>query len=445
MKPQRNILYIHSHDTGRWIQPYGFAVQTPNLMQLAERGTLFRKAFCAGPTCSPSRAALLTGEYPHNTGMLGLVNRGHHLNHPQRHLNHTLKQAGYQTLLAGIQHIATGDDIALLGYDHILPTVSNRAKDVADAAVEGLQQRDRTQPFFMSVGLFETHRMPCGDFGHPIDATSIDYIAPAAPLCDTPQTREDMASFHASVHAMDHAIGRILRTLDEQHLTDNTLIVYTTDHGPAFPRMKANLTDMGIGVSLIMAGPDGFDQGGVLDSMVTHLDLYPTFCDYLGIEPPHWLVGKSLRPLVVGQVSQLHETIFAQVNYHGAYDPLRCLRTERYKFIKRFENRQLPTLRNCDPGLTRDYWLDHNWASQHDPMVQLYDLVFDPYESNNLAARQEFSAMVQTFDTQLTQWMQQHQDPLLQDAMPTPNGVIPDPAHAPVQVNLPQPVNCTRV
>ena len=71
-----NILYLHSHDTGRHIQPYGHAVATPNLQRLAEQGVLFRQAFCAAPTCSASRAALLFGQGPHSAGMLGLTNRG---------------------------------------------------------------------------------------------------------------------------------------------------------------------------------------------------------------------------------------------------------------------------------------------------------------------------------------------------------------------------------
>src|SRR5215471_17617747 len=71
-----NILYIHSHDTGRYIQPYGHAVATPHLQRLAEEGVLFRRNFCANPTCSPSRAALLTGCYPHENGMTGLAHRG---------------------------------------------------------------------------------------------------------------------------------------------------------------------------------------------------------------------------------------------------------------------------------------------------------------------------------------------------------------------------------
>ena len=100
-----NILYIHSHDTGRYIQPFGHAMPTPNFQRLAEQGILFRQAFCANPTCSPSRAALLTGQWPHSCGMLGLAHRGFRLNDYSHHLVHTLKKAGYTTALSGFQHV----------------------------------------------------------------------------------------------------------------------------------------------------------------------------------------------------------------------------------------------------------------------------------------------------------------------------------------------------
>ena len=427
MNMPRNIVYLHSHDTGRWIEPYGHRVATPNLMQLAQRGTLFRKAFCVGPTCSPSRAALLTGQYPHNAGMYGLAHRGHRLTHPQHHLNHTFKKAGMKTILAGIQHVAANDLVHELGYDEILPVASMRSADVADAAIDRIGNINSTQPFFMSIGMFDTHRTSGGGFGYEADRQVIDYTLPAAPLCDNPQTRLDMARFNCSAMAMDDAIGRVLRALDENKLTDNTLIIYTTDHGPAFPRMKSNLTDMGMGVSLIMAGPDGFNEGKVFDSMVSHLDLFPTFCDFLEIDKPDWLVGQSLYPLIKGEVDELHETIYAQVNYHGACDPLRCLRTDRYKFIKRFEDRNTPTLRNCDPGPTRDYWITQGWAKQQDSNVQLYDLLFDPYETNNLAQQPEHIHRVEQFETQLHDWMKQHDDPLLAGDLPQPENCPPDP------------------
>ena len=89
------MLYLHSHDTGRYVGPYGFDVPTPNLQRLAEQGVLFRQAFCAGPTCSASRAALLTGQRPHSSGMIGLAHRGFRLNDYRHHLRaHALRRAG---------------------------------------------------------------------------------------------------------------------------------------------------------------------------------------------------------------------------------------------------------------------------------------------------------------------------------------------------------------
>src|SRR6266849_5087901 len=92
-----NILYIHSHDSGRYLQPYGYAVPTPNLRRLAGEGVLFRRAFSAAPTCSPSRAALLTGQCPHQNGMLGLAHRGFSMNDYGKHILHTLRAANYRS------------------------------------------------------------------------------------------------------------------------------------------------------------------------------------------------------------------------------------------------------------------------------------------------------------------------------------------------------------
>src|SRR5205823_10091337 len=103
-KAPPNIVYIHSHDSGRYLQPYGHAVPTPNLQRLATEGVLFRQAFSVAPTCSPSRASLLTGQCPHRNGMLGLAHRGFALNDYRKHIIHTLKRAGYRSVLVGLQH-----------------------------------------------------------------------------------------------------------------------------------------------------------------------------------------------------------------------------------------------------------------------------------------------------------------------------------------------------
>src|SRR5215472_13577881 len=131
-----NILYIHSHDTGRYLQPYGHAVPAPNLQRLAEGGILFRHAFNAAPTCSPSRASLLTGQCPHSNGMLGLAHRGFSMIDYKRHIAHTLRAAGYHSELIGLQHIARDPEI--IGYDKVQKFQGNHVEDVAPAAARFL-------------------------------------------------------------------------------------------------------------------------------------------------------------------------------------------------------------------------------------------------------------------------------------------------------------------
>ena len=123
--PLPNIIYIHSHDSGRYLQPYGYAVPTPNLQRLATEGVLFRRAFSAAPTCSPSRAALLTGQCPHSNGMLGLAHRGFSLNDYKKHIVHTLRTKGYRSVLAGLQHVAAQPET--IGYDEIISPKSKSA------------------------------------------------------------------------------------------------------------------------------------------------------------------------------------------------------------------------------------------------------------------------------------------------------------------------------
>jgi N-sulfoglucosamine sulfohydrolase len=128
-----NILYINSHDTGRYIQPYGYKVPTPNLQKLAEQGVLFRQCYCANPTCSPSRASLLTGQYAHSNGMLGLSHRGFSLNDYSQHIIHTLKEYGYFCALSGVQHIdGPTEDVSQyasqIGYDAVLDKADMRGR-----------------------------------------------------------------------------------------------------------------------------------------------------------------------------------------------------------------------------------------------------------------------------------------------------------------------------
>jgi len=416
-----NILYLHSHDTGRYIQPYGYDVPTPNLQKLAAEGILFRQAFDAAPTCSPSRAALLTGHCPHNNGMLGLAHRGFSLNDYQQHIVNWLRPHGYRSALAGVQHIAK--DPKVIGYDEILVTRNNHAAEVAPAAVRFLQGHPK-EPFFLTVGFQETHR----EFAAPGPRDDERFTAPPAPILDTPATRRDMAAFHATARVMDEGIGAVLDALASSGLAENTLVISTTDHGIAFPAMKCNLTVHGTSVYLIMRGPAGFNGGRTVNAMISQMDLYPTICELLNIEKPAWLQGKSLLPVVRGAAPQLHEEIFAEVNYHAAYEPKRAVRTPRYNYMRHFGDRVHSVLPNCDDGLSKDVWLKNGWRDQLVPRELLFDTLFDPAEGRNLVSDPAYAATLSDMRSRLDTWMRNTQDPLLQGPVKAPSGtVVNDP------------------
>lgn len=411
-----NILYIHSHDTGRYIQPYGHAVPAPALQKLAEEGVLFRQNFCINPTCSPSRAALLTGCYPHENGMTGLAHRGFSLNDYGQHIVHTLKKAGYQSALAGVQHIAhkTGErePWQIIGYDRHL------GSDGCKGAVEFLEKAPE-EPFFLAVGFDQTHREFPSIEEAPDDPR---YCLPPAPLPDTPETREDMVRYKASARILDRKIGDVLGALERSGKADNTLVICTTDHGIAFPRMKCNLHDSGIGVLLIMRNPDGFSGGKVVDGMVSHLDIFPTICELAGVDKPDWLRGKSLLPLISGEAREIHDELFFEINYHAAYEPMRAVRTKRWKYIRRFDGRKRTVLANYDDGLSKTVWLEQGWQGRQIAEEMLFDLCFDPNETDNRAGDPACKAVLDEMRGRLERWMIETKDPLLDGSVPAPEG-----------------------
>jgi N-sulfoglucosamine sulfohydrolase len=419
-----NILYIHSHDTGRLTSPYGYSVPTPNLQKLASEGVLFRQAYSSAPTCSPSRAGLLTGECPHSNGMLGLVNRGFSMTPSgyQHHIVRTLRrEAGYYSALVGLQHIAK--DPRTIGYDQVEVVPGNHVERVAPAAARFLHSHPK-QPFWLTVGFFETHRT----YRKAGQEDDWRYILPPPPLPDVPAARHDMADFHATVRKLDWGVGQVLEALEATGLADNTLVISTTDHGIAFPTMKCNLYDGGMGVHLILRGPGGFTGGKVCDALISHLDLFPTLCDLLNISPPSWLQGRSFLPILRGRHSEINEALFAEVNYHASYEPKRAVRTKTWKYIRRFGGRLRPVLPNCDDGPAKAYWVKNGWAEQTVAPEALYDLRFDPNERNNLAGDPSHRSVLEEMKGRLDTWMRSTHDPLLLGPVKAPPGAtVNDP------------------
>lgn len=427
MTDRPNILYLHSHDTGRYVQPYGEPVPMPNVQALADQGVLFREAFCAAPTCSASRACLLTGQYGQSNGMLGLAHRGWSLRDYRHHIVHTLRKVGYTSTLIGEQHISKEQGV--IGYDEVLKIPTTRVDSVAPLAMEVLR-RPRERPLFLSVGFFETHR----EFLGPGSLRDVHYSKPPNNLPDTPEVRADVAAFKASARSLDHGVGMVLNQLDASGLMDDTLVIFTTDHGMPFPGAKATLYDRGLGVMLVLRGPEPFNGGRVIDALVSHIDIYPTVCEYLEIERPPFLQGVSLMALLHGHTTSAREEIFAGSTWHAAYEPQRAVRTERHKYIRRWGERLTPVLANTDDGPSKDLLLRNGWAERVIPREQLYDLLFDPNEANNLLDDPDYAAVLADLRGRLETWMRDTEDPLLAGHVDPPPGV---------DINLPDQLSAT--
>lgn len=431
-----NILYIHTHDSGRYIEPYGYNIPAPNLMSLAKQSTLFRHCYCAAPTCSPSRSALLTGTLPHVNGMLGLAHRGFQLNDYNMHLSHYLKSTGYETVLCGVQHEAP--DASMLGYEKILkpkPNASGKsdsdwdilnAHAVADYLKESAgksDKSDKNKNFFLSFGMFSTHRVFAYD---RVDTLGIkqEYIMPPHIMYDTKVNREDMAGYHASAKTADECVGIVMDALAASGVEDNTIVIFTTDHGISFPRMKCSLYDTGIGVALIIKYPGNPAKGTANDFLISQIDVFPTLCDLCGIKKPDWLMGKSFYSIFNGDINDINSEIYAEVTYHAAYEPMRCIRTERYKLIRRFDYHNGMVPANTDDGNSKQFLMSAGIMSRPIAREMLFDLYLDPLERENMVNDNAYSAVYNDLSARLDNCMERTNDPLtaVNHRVPAPNG-----------------------
>ncbi len=423
MSASPNVMIVITHDTGRHTGPYGRHVETPNLDRLASEGVVFEQAFCVAPQCSPSRASLLTGQVPHRHGLIGLTHRGFRL-HPEsyrRTLPSLLASAGYSTYLFGFQHEAP--DPRDLGYQHVVQVEGRRrhhCRDVAPLVAAFLAARP-SEPFFAMVGFSETHR--------PFDPTdtSLDDVVVPPYLPDTPVVRRDVADLNEQVRRVDAAVGQIREALDRAGLADSTLFVYTTDHGIAFPGAKGTLLDPGLAISLIARGPNGFRGGRRVSGLVSNVDLYATVLDLCGVSPPENTDGVSLVPLVQGAAKSVRDEIFAELTYHTTYDPMRGVRTERYKYVRSFADRPFSLPTHVDPSPTKDLLRDQGYFERRRPSEMLFDLERDPLEQTNLATDPEYRSVLDDLRASLERWMRETGDPLLGGDVAPPDGATITP------------------
>ena len=373
-----NILVVITHDSGRQFGCYGAGVETPNIDRLAEEGVCFTNTFCSAPQCSAARASAWTGLVPHRNSLIGLTHLGFRLDPDVPRLGAMLADAGYHTALFGFQH--EEPDAHRMGYRQVQKAESNKLRHVVPL-VRAFLEGAPPEPFFACVGFGETHRPFPGDH-QPVDPAGV--TVPGW-LPDEAAVREDLAALHGMIRGVDAAVGSIDSLLQESGLADDTLLIYTTDHGIAFPRAKATLRDAGLGVALVARGPGGFDGGRQVAGLTSTMDLMPTLLELAGIDVPPGLDGRSLLPLLANPDADWRDHLFPEMTFHAAYDPMRGIRTERYKYIRSFADRPVMFLPNVDDGPTKTLLMQRGEHRVERRAELLYDLAKDPDELHDLS------------------------------------------------------------
>ena len=405
------------HDIGRMLGCYGHEPlpRTPRLDELAAEGVRFANHFACAAFCSPSRGALVTGQYPHVNGLMGLTNLGWDMPPGSVTVAEALGRAGYQTALIGYQHEAR--DVSRLGFgtvsDRNLPVSSDA---VAPLAAEWLGERTRAEPpFYLQIGFSDVHRVyPDAPEGY----AGLAEVRPLPHLADTPGHREDLRDLYAYIEQMDGNVGVILDALDRGGLRDNTCVVFTTDHGVPFPRAKGTLYDPGIGVAMLMRWPEGFAGGQTVEALTSHVDVLPSFMDAAGAEPLTATQGRCLLPLLRGEPHEERDWIFAELNTSPWYIS-RCVRTRSHKFIRNSTRGRLPHFAtDIEASKTRrDMPSPVYWEIAPE---ELYDLDADPWEQTNLAGDPAAAALCEALASRLEHEQRETNDPILSGPVARP-------------------------
>lgn len=421
-----NIIMMISHDTGRYLGCYGRPAETPNIDTLAENGVRFDHYFCSSPQCSPSRGSILTGLYPVKHGMIGLAHLGFSIREGTPTLPGELRKAGYDTVLIGLSHETIGENGGsrftsgkALGYDAVVETAGDRASDVGAHAASFLRERSKSKetagdrkPFYLSLGFFETHR----DFDEYTPVPR-EEAPPPEYLPDTEAVRDDFAALHGSVKSLDQGIGIVLNALRETGLHKDTIVIFTTDHGIAFPRAKGTLFDSGLETALIISFPDRFPSGKTNSTLLCNVDLMPTLLDMAGFSPPDGLDGRSFLHLLEGREEQVRDHFFCSLTWHDAYHPMRGIRTQRFKYVRNLIDGPavylpLDVHRSLSGRAVQEEYYRPNVPEE------LYDLERDPLETRNAADDPAFVHILARLRERVESHRQETNDPVLQGPVP---------------------------
>jgi len=410
-----NIVFIFS-DQQRWdtVGCYGQELDiTPNLDHMAEEGVRFEYAFTCQPVCGPARACLQTGKYATEVGC--------HTNHrmlplKEKTIAHYLSENGYEVGYIGKWHLASygprggkndfrtrpvpperrggykdfwlASDVLEFtshSYDgHMFdgnmnkrefPPGRYRVDVLTDWVLEYLRTRSDKKPFFLFVSYIEPHHQ--NDHGHyegPHGSKERfkEFKVPGDLVGTDGDWREEFPDYLGCVNSLDQNLGRIRDELNQLGIADNTLVIYTSDHGSHFrtrnSEYKRSCHEGCIRIPMIAYGPS-FTGGKVISNLVSLIDLPPTILKAGGVEPPSYMRGKALQELLEGEVKDWPQEVFLQISESQCG---RAIRTKKWKYSVR-----APEKGGSDPS-SEIYVEDF-----------LYDLEADPHERNNLVESED--------------------------------------------------------
>ena len=410
-----NIIKIICHDIGKHLGCYGVkSVSTSTIDSLAKEGILFNNAFATSPGCSPSRAAIATGRYPHSTGVLGLAHAhfGWQLDKTIPHIAKYLSNNGYRTMLFGHQHVTYQEKS--LGFNRIFP--ARPADEVIKNIRKTINEKLSIKPFYAEINFFEPHRP--FDFGgiKPFKSKGV-FIPKYIPT--NRHSKTEFAAMQGAIKKMDESILQILKILKKKKLYENTIIIFTTDHGIPFPKAKGTLYDSGIETSLIFNYPKLKLKNKKFNQLISNIDIIPTLLDFAKIKKSKKIQGKSFYKLLYNQKYVENKHIFAEKTYHEGFDPIRCVRNKYYKLIINFDSdRTIRVPSDIMNGGTYQTMLGRliNVRERY----ELFDIKLDKYERKNLANDKKFTKLKQKLTKKILLWMKSTKDPLLFNQIKSP-------------------------
>jgi N-sulfoglucosamine sulfohydrolase len=441
-KDRPNIILFVSDDHGTdALGCYGNPViQTPNMDRLAAEGVRFTRAYCTSASCAASRSVILTGKFGHATGSYGHVHDYHHFStYPDvQSLPVLLEAAGYHTARIGKYHVAPEN---VYRFNTVHEADPRSTVEMAEACQETLEQN---APFFLYFCPDDPHRgnpftpdpwdapnsfgnKPEGYPGVKTDVYDpADVLVPPF-LPDTKECREELAEYYQSVSRIDQGLGRLMQLLEESGKADNTIVIYISDNGIAFPGAKTTVYEPGIKLPCIVKDPYSDSKGRVNDAMISWVDLTPTILDIAKVNlQPLELHGRSFLPLLqekAGPDAVGWNTVYAAHNFHEItmYYPMRVVRDGDWKLIWNAAWR-------LEYPFASDLWAASTWQSivrnninyfgkrkVQDYLFraefELFNLAEDPDESINLAADPAHGAKLDELKTKLKAFQLKTQDP----------------------------------